>query len=67
MERDMNPSLETCIKTVREINKNNPLATEEVIIQNARWLYFINRLSFWEDIPVLIDLIKYEKQKSTKL
>ena len=57
------PTIEECLATIRELNKQNQ-QTEEQLKHKANWLYMINRLKFWEDVPVMIEIIQYEiKQK----
>jgi hypothetical protein len=57
------PTIEECLATIRELNKQNE-QTEEQLKHKANWLYMLNRLKFWEDMPVMIEIIQYEiKQK----
>lgn len=54
------PSIEKCNETIEQICKgmeNSP----ELIKHKANWLYILQRLSFWKDMPVLLELIKYEQ------
>jgi hypothetical protein len=56
------PTIEQCLATIRELNKDVP-QPEELLKQKANWLYLLNRLSFWDDIPVLMDIVNYERLK----
>jgi hypothetical protein len=57
------PTIEECLETIRHLNKQNQ-QTEEELKHKANWLYILNRLNFWEDMPVMIQMIQYEiKQK----
>ncbi len=58
------PTIEKCLEVIRELNKDIP-QSEELIKHKANWLYMLNRLDFWQDMPVLLELIKY-KDNGTK-
>jgi hypothetical protein len=59
------PTIEECLATIRELNKGNN-ESEENLKHKANWLYMLNRLKFWEDMPVLIELIQYEVKQKCK-
>lgn len=61
------PTIEECLKVVKEINDGSS-QTEEELKHKANWLYMLNRLNFWQDMPILIEIIQHEiKQKATTL
>lgn len=59
------PTIEECLATIRELNKGNN-ESEENLKHKANWLYMLNRLKFWEDMSVLIELIQYEVKQKCK-
>jgi hypothetical protein len=59
------PTIEECLATIRELNKENN-ETEENLKHKANWLYMLNRLKFWDDMPILIELIQYEIKHKSK-
>lgn len=63
-------TLEKCLEIVKSLNEGILIEgkpqTEEILLQKARWLYFINRLEFWKEIPVLIDMLKWERENYKK-
>ena len=61
-EAENKPTLEDCKKVILEINKDIPQSDEQ-LLNKAHWLYMLNRLNFWEDMPILLELIKYEIKK----
>lgn len=56
------PTIEQCLTAIKELNNDIP-QSEELLKQKANWLYLLNRLSFWEDLPILLDIVKYERDK----
>ena len=57
-------TIDECYKAISEINKDNiVILTEDEIRYRANWLYFLNRLNFWEELPYLIELIQQEIQR----
>ncbi len=62
MEKDENyipPTLDECIEAVRKINEGIS-SDEDKITNNARWLYILNRINFWNDMPIVTALINQE-------
>lgn len=55
-------NLEIELKAIREICKDNNFSEEE-LLHRARLLYFINRLDFGKEMPMLLGLIQYEVEK----
>lgn len=58
----MKPTLDECKKVIIDLVSGSECSDAE-IMQRARLLYFLNRLSFWDDMPILFDLINHEKNK----
>ena len=54
------PDIEKCIESIKIICEGNNDSTE-VIKHKANWLYMLNRLDFFKDLPILIELIEYER------
>jgi len=59
MIQETKPTLNDCLEVVVKINEGIP-NTKELLMHKARWLYMLNRLSFWNDLPVMLDIIKHE-------
>lgn len=63
-------TLDKCLETVKSLNEgiliDGKPQTEGFLLQKARYLYLINRLDLLKDIPVLVDLIKYERENYKK-
>lgn len=59
MIEETKPTMSDCLEAVTKINEGIP-NTEELLMHKARWLYMLNRLNFWNDMPVMLDIIKYE-------
>ena len=59
------PTIEECLATIRELNKGNS-ESEENLKHKANWLYMLNRIKFWDDMPILIELIQYEVKQKCK-
>lgn len=61
------PTIEECLKVVKQLNeKPNPNATEVELKHKANLLYLLNRLNFWEDVPILLEFVKHEVELKTK-
>ena len=60
MEKKL-PTMEECQKTINEICKDSKFETNEMQ-HRARILYLINRFSFWEDFPVFMQEINYQRE-----
>jgi hypothetical protein len=60
------PTIEECVNIVREINKDVPNVNEEELKHRANWLYILNRLNFFDDVPVLLQIINKEVERKTK-
>ncbi len=59
------PTMAECLDTIKKMHEGPKAVMPQVVTkQNARFLYLLTRLSFSEDIPILIDLINYEKSAS---
>ena len=56
-------TIEKCLETVKELCVDTN-ESEEALNNKANWLYIMNRLSFWNDMPVVIQMIQFEKQKT---
>ena len=54
------PTIEECREAVNELTKDLNFSEEE-LKHRTRWLYLLNRLSFWDDMPILLEEIKYQK------
>ncbi len=59
MTEETKPTMKDCLEAVIKINEGVP-NTQELLMQKARWLYMMHRLNFWNDMPILLDIIKYE-------
>lgn len=57
--------LEKMYEAVRELNKGIE-QSDELLWQKARWAYMLNKISFWDDLPILMDLINYEIDSGVK-
>jgi len=57
----MKPTYEDCLKVISDITKDKKF-TQEELEYRACLLYFINRIDFWEDFPILYKLIKLYKK-----
>jgi len=54
-------TIDTCLASVKEICKENNF-TEDELKHRARILYLLNKLNFWQDFPVLVEEIIYQKE-----
>lgn len=52
--------MEEYLKVIREICKGKNL-TEEEIRHRARLLFLINRLNFFDELPVLLEELMYQR------
>jgi len=59
---EQKPTIKKCLEVVRELNKGLP-ATEEQLKDKANWLYMLNRLSFFDDIPILLEIVFYDRKQ----
>lgn len=62
----MKPTIEECLKVIKEICKDSNF-TEEELKHRARLLFFINRLDFWTEMPILLKEIQYQRDLKPKL
>lgn len=60
-------TLDSCVKTVTEIaEQSNLILDTKELRKRGCLLYLLNKLDFWEDVPVLCELISLEnKSKQT--
>lgn len=65
MIEEPKPTMTDCLNAVKKINEGTE-CSDEKIQHNARWLYMLNRLDFWNDMPVMLDIIKQEVSKKIK-
>jgi hypothetical protein len=57
------PTLEKCREGINEICKDMRFSEEE-LQHRARILFLLSRLNFWDELPVLLDEIRYQKKLS---
>lgn len=57
------PTIQACLATIKEICAGKNISEEE-LKHRARLLYLMNRLSFWNDLPVLLEEINYQRSKN---
>lgn len=56
-------TMDACIAYVKELNKGKDI-NEEWTREAACMLYLCQRLSFWDDFPILFEVIEREKNKA---
>jgi hypothetical protein len=57
------PDLNSCIESIKTICAGKDFSDEE-IRHRARLLFLMNRLDFWNEFPILLEEIQYQKEKA---
>ena len=55
------PTIETCLETIKGICEGKNF-TEEQLKHRARILFLLNRLDFFDDMPILFEEINYQRE-----
>ncbi len=59
------PTIEQCVKGVREICAKQNFSEDE-LRHRARFIYLMARLDFWNEFPILLEEITYQRKKHVK-
>jgi hypothetical protein len=59
IEEQTLPKIDECLNGIKQICENDN-DSDELLKHKANWIYILNKLNFWDDVPILLEILKYE-------